>query len=42
MCAETAAHMRELLAPESPEEASVWADECRHEHREISGHLPPA
>ncbi|MGA2608950.1 MAG: hypothetical protein ABSH01_16025 [Terriglobia bacterium] len=26
---ETAAHMRELLAPESPEEASVWAD-CSH------------
>jgi hypothetical protein len=24
---ETTARMRELLAPESPEEASVWADE---------------
>ena len=24
---ETAARVRELLAPESPEEASVWADE---------------
>ena len=31
---ETAARMRELLAPESPEEASVWADEYRHDHRE--------
>ena len=30
----TAARMRELLAPESPEEASVWADEYRHGHRE--------
>ncbi len=26
--------MRELLAPESPEEASVWADEYRRDHRE--------
>lgn len=34
---ETAARMRELLAPESPEEASVWADEYRHDHRE-TGH----
>jgi hypothetical protein len=31
---ETAAAMRKLLAPESPEEASVWADEYRHDHRE--------
>jgi hypothetical protein len=31
---ETAARMRELLAPESPEEASAWADEYRHGHRE--------
>jgi len=31
---ETAAAMRKLLAPESPEEASVWADEYRHNHRE--------
>ena len=31
---EAAARMRELLAPESPEEASVWADEYRHGHRE--------
>jgi len=31
---EIAARMRELLAPESPEEASVWADEYRHDHRE--------
>jgi len=31
---ETATRMRELLAPESPEEASVWADEYRHDHRE--------
>ena len=31
---ETAAAMRKLLAPESPEEASVWADEYRHGHRE--------
>ena len=31
---ETAARVRELLAPESPEEASVWADEYRHDHRE--------
>jgi hypothetical protein len=30
----TAARMRELLAPESPEEASVWADEYRRDHRE--------
>jgi hypothetical protein len=28
----TAACVRELLAPESPEEASVWADEYRHDH----------
>jgi hypothetical protein len=27
---ETAARMRQLLAPESPEEASGWADEYRH------------
>jgi hypothetical protein len=27
-------HMRELLARESPEEASAWADEYRHDHRE--------
>ncbi|HMD83859.1 MAG TPA: S1/P1 nuclease [Terriglobia bacterium] len=33
---ETAARMRELLAPESPEDASVWADEYRHGHREIA------
>ena len=31
---ETAARMRDLLAPESSEEASVWADEYRHAHRE--------
>ena len=31
---ETAARMRELLAPETPEEASAWADEYRHGHRE--------
>src|ERR1039457_6053833 len=31
---ETAAAMRKLLAPESPEEASVWADEYRHGHHE--------
>jgi hypothetical protein len=31
---EVAARMRELLAPESPEEASGWADEYRHDHRE--------
>jgi hypothetical protein len=31
---ETAARMRELLAPESPEDASGWADEYRHDHRE--------
>ena len=31
---ETAARMRELLAPESPEEALGWADEYRHDHRE--------
>ena len=31
---ETATRMRELLAPESPEEASVWADEYRHDHPE--------
>src|SRR5208282_1666128 len=30
----TAARMRELLAPESSEEASVWADEYRRDHRE--------
>ena len=30
----TAARLRELLAPESPEEASVWADEYRRDHRE--------
>jgi hypothetical protein len=26
--------MRKLLAPEGPEEASVWADEYRHDHRQ--------
>ena len=31
---ETAAAMRKLLAPVSPEEASVWADEYRRDHRE--------
>jgi hypothetical protein len=31
---ETATRMRELLAPESPEEVSGWADEYRREHRE--------
>jgi len=31
---ETTARMRELLAPESPEEASVWADEYRKDQRE--------
>ena len=31
---ETATHMRELLSPESPEEASVWADEYRKDRRE--------
>jgi hypothetical protein len=31
---ETAARMRELLAPESLEQASVWADEYRKDHRE--------
>jgi hypothetical protein len=31
---ETAARIRKLLAPESPEEASVWADEYRRDHRE--------
>ena len=31
---ETATHMQELLSPESLEEASVWADEYRHDHRE--------
>jgi hypothetical protein len=31
---EIAAHMRELLAPESPQAASVWADEYRRDHRE--------
>jgi len=31
---ETAARMRELLAPESPEEASVWADGYRGHHPE--------
>ncbi len=30
----TAARMRKLLAPASPEEASGWADEYRHDHRE--------
>ena len=37
---ETTARMGELLAPESPEEASAWADEYRHDHRE-TGPLPP-
>jgi hypothetical protein len=31
---ETATRMGELLAPESPEEASAWADEYRRDHRE--------
>jgi hypothetical protein len=31
---ETAARMRELLAPESPEDASVWADGYRGHHPE--------
>ncbi|MGO8700339.1 MAG: S1/P1 nuclease [Limisphaerales bacterium] len=31
---EIAERMRELLAPESPEAASVWADEYRRDHRE--------
>jgi hypothetical protein len=31
---ETVARVRELLGPESPEKASVWADEYRHGHRE--------
>jgi hypothetical protein len=31
---ETAAAMRKLLAPETPEEASVWADEYRKDHRQ--------
>jgi hypothetical protein len=26
--------MRELVTPQSPEEASVWADEYRRDHRE--------
>jgi hypothetical protein len=30
----TAARMRELLAAQTPEKASVWADEYRHDHRE--------
>jgi hypothetical protein len=33
---EIATRMRELLAPESPEEASVWADEYRRDHRETA------
>jgi len=33
---ETATRMRELLAPESPEEASVWADDYRNGHRETA------
>jgi hypothetical protein len=28
----TATRMQELFGPESPEEASVWADEYRHDH----------
>jgi hypothetical protein len=31
---ETTGRMQELLAPETPEEASVWADEYRKDHRE--------
>lgn len=31
---ETAARVRELLAPESAEEASGWDDEYGHDHRE--------
>jgi hypothetical protein len=31
---ETAARMRQLLAPATPEEAAVWADEYRHDHRD--------
>jgi hypothetical protein len=31
---DTDAHMRELLDPENPEEASAWADEYRRDHRE--------
>ena len=31
---DTAAALRKLLAPESPEEASVWPDEYRRGHRE--------
>ena len=34
MRTETTARMRKLLAPESPEEASGWAAEYRHDHRE--------
>ncbi len=30
---ESTARIRELLAPESPQEASVWADEYRRDHR---------
>ena len=30
----SAARMWELLAPEGPEEQSVWADEYRHDYRE--------
>jgi len=37
---ETATRMRELLAPESPEVASAWADEYRRDHRE-TGPIEP-
>ena len=30
----TATRMRELLGSQSPDEASVWADEYRHDHGE--------
>jgi hypothetical protein len=33
---ETATRLRELLAPESPEQASVWADDYRRDHRETA------
>jgi len=33
--------MRVLLAPESPEEASVWTDEYRHDHRGTGPTCPP-
>ena len=37
---ETATRMRELLAPETPEEASFWPDEYRQDHRE-TGPIEP-